>query len=44
MKKINNKSIIAVLTACLVFAMILAVSLTAVLTRKAPMGGGYGIW
>lgn len=40
MKKINNKSIIAVLTACLVFAMILAVSLTAVLTRKAPMGGG----
>lgn len=40
MKKISNKSIIAVLTACLVFAMILAVSLTAVLTRKAPMGGG----
>lgn len=40
MKKIRNKSIIAVLTACLVFAMILAVSLTAVLTRKAPMGGG----
>lgn len=40
MKKINNKSIIAVLTACLVFVMILAVSLTATLMRKAPMGGG----
>lgn len=40
MKKISNKSIIAVLTACLVFAMILAVSLTATLTGRTQTGGG----
>lgn len=40
MKKISNKSIIAVLTACLVFAMILAVSLTATLTGRTQTWGG----